>query len=149
MHRDGRGFTVLYGDLDGFKPVNDRLGHHAGDEALRVLGQRLAAAVRDQDAVARIGGDEFVVLLDLAAPDAVAAAIARIEQRIRAPMHLGSEVVAIDISLGAAAWPDDGTDARTLLDAADAAMFARKRLGRADEDADEETRPTGGRAHRP
>jgi diguanylate cyclase (GGDEF)-like protein len=113
--------SVLLLDLDGFKPVNDALGHAAGDEVLRVVAARLAGAVRPDDLVARLGGDEFVLVL-AGEPDAAAA---RIREAIAAPIAVGGTTVRVGASIGlATARPGAGLE--TLVREADAAMYAAK-----------------------
>jgi diguanylate cyclase (GGDEF)-like protein len=118
-------------DLTAFKPLNDRFGHAAGDEALRVVGQRLAADVREADLVARVGGDEFVVLIDaLDEPGALAARAAALLARLARPMQLrGSaiaEPVAVGANIGGAISPLHGREEHALLAAADRAMYLAK-----------------------
>jgi len=130
--RDGApGGALLYLDLDDFKAVNDSLGHDAGDQMLTVVGQRLRASVKESDTVARIGGDEFtVVLREL--PDAATAQIVarRILDTLSAPIWLGGEGRRIGVSVGIAAFPADGLDCDGLLRCADAAMYRAKQRGR-------------------
>ncbi len=121
--------AVLYVDLDGFKGVNDSLGHAAGDELLRVVGARLTAAVRAGDVVARLGGDEFAVLLpgaDAALLDQVAD---RVVQVLRDPVQVAGGTAAVTASVGGAtALPGD--TAEELLHRADTAMYDAKRSGK-------------------
>ena len=127
-------FGLLFIDLDGFKSVNDRYGHETGDQVLEAVAQRLLAAARDGDVIARYGGDEFVVLLldlESAAPGAAAAAAAeRYAAAIRAPSTVASAPDAsfsISPSVGIAVYPDHGDSGSELLMRADAAMYAAKR----------------------
>jgi diguanylate cyclase (GGDEF)-like protein/PAS domain S-box-containing protein len=119
---------VLMLDLDGFKAVNDRFGHAAGDAALREVAARLRRSVRERDMVARTGGDEFVVVLaDLSADeDAAHEAAQRIEAAFVAPLRLDASEVQLHAAVGVACFPADGLDADALLGAADRAMYARK-----------------------
>lgn len=122
---------VAYLDLDGFKPVNDRLGHDAGDRLLVVAAQRLTRALRPQDCVARLGGDEFVILLpDLAHAQDCRHALGQVMQSIGSPYQLGSERVSVTASIGFTLYPQDDADADTLLRHADQAMYAAKQAGR-------------------
>lgn len=125
------GGALLYLDLDDFKHVNDTLGHAAGDRVLILIGQRLRACVKESDTVARIGGDEFTVVLrelpDVAAASAVAQ---RIIDSLAVPVLLGGERREIGVSVGIATFPDDGLDGDELLHRADAAMYRAKQQGR-------------------
>ncbi len=123
--------AVAYLDLDGFKPVNDRLGHGAGDRLLVSVAQRLQQALRSTDCVARLGGDEFVVLLPgLDSRTQCEALLQSLMQRIAAPYALGAERVIVTASIGYTLYPEDGADADTLLRHADQAMYAAKQAGR-------------------
>jgi diguanylate cyclase len=122
--------AVLYIDLDGFKPINDVLGHHVGDEVLRQVAQRLRTGLREDDFVARIGGDEFV-LVSQGPMDRIAAG--RLAQRIvdatALPIHVVEQDIHVSASVGVALFPDDGDETRVLV-CADAAMYAAKHAGR-------------------
>ena len=127
--RTGHGVAVLYLDLDGFKVVNDRLGHDAGDQVLREVALRLQRGVRQDDLVARVGGDEFVALLPGCRNAKAAEAIAdNLRTCLLPPFRLTDSVFQLDASIGIACFPDDGTDAEALLAQADRAMYAAKRL---------------------
>ena len=122
---------VLFVDLDDFKLVNDRLGHSAGDALLCEVAQRLQAAVRSGDTVARISGDEFaIVLADLARPDDAAVVAQKILERLAQPVALAGEQTFVTASIGIAAFPGNGDNAEALLGAADAAMYRSKQAGR-------------------
>jgi diguanylate cyclase (GGDEF)-like protein len=124
----GRELALLYIDLDGFKCVNDSLGHAAGDAVLREVARRLASAVRPSDAVARYGGDEFVVLCDAIGSRAVAQSIVqRIEALLGRPMMIGDMNLRIGASVGVAFSQADG-DVDALLAEADRAMYVAKRM---------------------
>jgi diguanylate cyclase (GGDEF)-like protein/PAS domain S-box-containing protein len=131
--RQGHSLALLFLDLNGFKAVNDTHGHEAGDELLRQVGQRLVAAVRVTDTVARLAGDEYVVLLEpvsdpLADPVAVAA---KIDAAIAMPFVLETTTVQVSVSIGSAVYqPGCGTSADELLSGADSAMYAAKRSGK-------------------
>ena len=119
---------VHYLDLDGFKPVNDVHGHAAGDEVLCEVARRLASLVRGEDVVARIGGDEFVVLQAAATESAIETFVERLAGAFAASIVLSSGVrVSVGASLGTARFPRDGSDLEVLLRAADAAMYGMKR----------------------
>ncbi len=129
--RGGRALAVAYVDLDGFKAVNDARGHDAGDAALRLIGRRLAAAVRDQDTAARLGGDEFgVLLLDVGGVDEAESVAAKLRAAVRAPLDLDGGEAHLDASIGVALFPEHGRDADALMRAADGAMYAVKSKGR-------------------
>jgi diguanylate cyclase (GGDEF)-like protein/PAS domain S-box-containing protein len=125
-------FAVLYIDLDGFKGVNDRYGHHIGDQVLRQVADRLTANVRDSDTVARMGGDEFTIILDVIKMPEAALFVA---QKIRAKIDKGFDVFAhqakVTASIGISLYPTHGMDAETLLKVADQAMYQAKEKGNA------------------
>ncbi|WP_436529333.1 diguanylate cyclase domain-containing protein [Actinoplanes sp. HUAS TT8] len=121
------GPAVLFCDLDGFKPVNDRLGHAAGDELLIAVADRLRGCVRENDLVSRFGGDEFVLICQ--GPDAIEAVTTRIAAMTAEPFTAGGEQVRIGVSVGAAeARPDDTVD--TVIRRADLAMYEAKKSKR-------------------
>lgn len=123
--------AVCYLDLDGFKPVNDRFGHAAGDRLLVEVAQRLKACVRGGDTVARLGGDEFVLLLSgLADIHECDQALNRISASLTRPFAITGEEVTISASIGVTLYPHDGSDADTLLRHADQAMYVAKQAGR-------------------
>ncbi|RKZ14632.1 hypothetical protein DRQ50_08665 [bacterium] len=126
----GRPLALAFLDLDGFKPINDTHGHQAGDEVLRVVARRLLASFREYDLVARIGGDEFAVVLRRAAPPPPAPA--RLEAalaEIRAPIHWEGVDLQVSASVGVVLFPGHGRTATDLLAAADAAMYRAKESG--------------------
>ncbi|MCO5161235.1 MAG: diguanylate cyclase [Mesorhizobium sp.] len=129
----GRGAVMAlhYLDVDGFKPVNDRLGHKAGDELLVAIAERLLGTVRKHDTVARLGGDEFAIVQTgiRESRDAVSLAT-RVMKAIAAPFPVAGEAVSIGISIGIAIAPSDGLEPEDLLRKADAAMYASKGSGR-------------------
>lgn len=129
--RYGFPLSLVYFDLDGFKSLNDRLGHAAGDAALKAVAERLAANVRDSDVVGRMGGDEFAVVLvqaDQATAESKAASLAEaIEHDLGVP---GAEGARLQVSYGVRAIDPDA-DPEALIAEADAAMFAAKRRRRA------------------
>ena len=126
-----RQFALLYLDLDGFKRINDTLGHGCGDQLLRSVAGRLVAGVRASDTVCRQGGDEFVVLLSEVegAADAAASA-ATILRTLAAPHAIDDHQLEITASVGISLYPRDGRDGETLLRCADSAMYRAKRGGR-------------------
>ncbi|HWA39508.1 MAG TPA: EAL domain-containing protein [Burkholderiales bacterium] len=129
--RHGKNAAFLFIDLDNFKQINDRLGHHVGDGLLKAIAARLRATVRGDDFVARLGGDEFCVLLqDIADPREAAAVAQKLVYELGAPIPAGSEEVAAGASIGIACVPADGEDVPTLMRLADAAMYRAKHRGR-------------------
>jgi diguanylate cyclase (GGDEF)-like protein/PAS domain S-box-containing protein len=130
--RSGSILAVCFLDLDGFKSVNDQFGHAAGDEVLREIARRLRGAMRGGDTVARIGGDEFVLLLSGARTRAeIDRALGRMISVARLPVDLPThQVVRLSASVGVAAFPDDAADPQQLLRLADAAMYHAKLLGK-------------------
>jgi diguanylate cyclase (GGDEF)-like protein/PAS domain S-box-containing protein len=130
--RSGTILAVCFLDLDGFKSVNDRHGHAAGDELLREVGRRLKGAMRGGDTVARIGGDEFVLLLSGARTRLeIDRALGRMISVARLPVELPThQVVTLSASVGVAAFPDDAVDPAQLIRFADAAMYDAKLLGK-------------------
>ncbi len=120
--------AVLVLDLDRFKEVNDSLGHHAGDELLRVVGPRISGALRQGDLAARFGGDEFAVLLAaLQSPEEALVAAWRILRAVHQPIQIGDMTVRVEISIGLAVSHRGGVDVETLLQQADVAMYSAKR----------------------
>jgi diguanylate cyclase (GGDEF)-like protein len=129
--RQGRKLAVLYIDLDKFKPVNDTYGHVTGDELLRVLSVRMQQMMRETDVVARIGGDEFSVLLaDLDDVSGSYIVACKLLDMLSQPVVSRRGTHAVGASIGISAYPDDGNDPQTLLRLADAAMYRVKQGGR-------------------
>ena len=125
--REHRKLAVLFLDLDGFKHVNDTLGHAVGDDLLKVVAQILLASVRQSDTVARLGGDEFVIMLDNPANrDEVTHIASRIVTKINEPMSLRGHPIHIGTSMGIAIFPNDGSTPTDLVQNADKAMYAAK-----------------------
>jgi diguanylate cyclase len=130
-HRDSQSFAVLLLDLDRFKQINDSLGHHAGDAVLHEVSRRLRGAVREVDTVARIGGDEFVIVLSPPAGREEAAALGqRVIDALRAPLTINDVEIHVTSSIGIAVYETDGSTAESLLMHADAAMYCAKQRGR-------------------
>jgi diguanylate cyclase (GGDEF)-like protein len=124
-------FAILFMDLDGFKTINDSLGHSAGDQVLAAFAQRLQACVRATDTVARLGGDEFVVLSENLVARQDAGLIAEgVLERMREGVWSDNEPLQVMPSIGIALFPQDGDSVDTLLKHADAAMYEAKRAGR-------------------
>lgn len=123
--------ALLFIDLDGFKVINDNLGHAQGDLLLTKVAQRLRDGVRRSDTVARLGGDEFMVLISYAGEERNAALLAKqLLEQISPPCEIGGRDVYTTASIGISLFPDDGSDADTLLKCADMAMYAAKEAGR-------------------
>ena len=123
---------LLFMDLDGFKDINDSLGHDAGDEVLRQVALRFASVVRENDTLARIGGDEFVVLLGNLGPDAdtaVSAVAVKCIEALNAPFYLAGTVCVVGVSIGIS-WGDGNSSESSLLLAADRVMYQAKKTGR-------------------
>ncbi len=121
---------VCYIDLDGFKPINDRLGHAAGDELLAACGARIARLIRPADFVGRIGGDEFAVIVATPGAD-VDAVCRRISAALERPFTIAAAEVRLGASVGHAMYPDDARGASAVVRAADEAMYREKRARRA------------------
>jgi diguanylate cyclase (GGDEF)-like protein/PAS domain S-box-containing protein len=131
--RRASGLAVLFIDLDGFKVVNDSLGHEAGDRLLCETGNRLKQVLRGSDVVARFGGDEFVVLLqEISDVDPVATVARKILAAITQPVDLMGRLHRVTASVGISLYPSDAEEASTLLKHADAAMYVVKERGKND-----------------
>ena len=127
--REPRKVAVLFVDLDGFKPINDMLGHAVGDEVLKEAARRLRTTTRDSDTVARIGGDEFVLLAEDVSDMADCASLAnRVIQVLAQPLEVQGHQVTLSGSVGVALYPEHG-DRLKLVQNADAAMYTAKRAG--------------------
>jgi diguanylate cyclase (GGDEF)-like protein/PAS domain S-box-containing protein len=131
MRREAN-IAVFYLDLDHFKVVNDSLGHQVGDRLLQIVAGRLRVATRGDDTIARMGGDEFVIMLNNISDEEAAAGIAqKIIDELTRPMTIDNEELHITPSIGISLCPQDGRDAQELLKHADAALYQAKRMGRA------------------
>ncbi len=124
-------FALLFLDLDGFKEINDGHGHATGDSVLRIVATRLSKAIRESDTVARIGGDEFVVLAPrILKPQNARELAARLVDVLATPMKVGQKTLAVSTSVGVALFPFDALERDALLRSADAAMYVSKRAGK-------------------
>ena len=129
--RNRTALAVLFLDLDGFKRINDSLGHAIGDSLLQSVAARLSAGLRESDTVSRLGGDEFVILLTaIARPEHAAMKAERLLTKIRRDHTVGEHQLRITASIGISTYPDDGADAEALLTDADMAMYVAKAHGR-------------------
>ena len=126
------GLAVLFADLDGFKEVNDRFGHHGGDEALISLSQRLSGSLRSSDSLARFGGDEFMMLLeDVETDEKLQRAVDRVRAAVtEVPFVVGGHPHALDITIGVVRADESHESPDDLVRDADAAMYHAKELGR-------------------
>jgi diguanylate cyclase (GGDEF)-like protein/PAS domain S-box-containing protein len=129
--RRGNSIALLLIDLDGFKKVNDNLGHDVGDEVLKVVARRLVACVRACDTVCRLGGDEFVVLLDdPARPEDAQQVAQKLVAAASDPIRIGDHVIGVGASIGISVAPHNGDEIDALLRCADEAMYRAKQSGR-------------------
>ena len=129
--RSGRSLGILLLDLDGFKLVNDSLGHEAGDELLKRVADRIEFCTRESDMVFRVGGDEFTVVMEsLATPETAGLLAQRLLEALAMPVRLGEREVIVGASIGIAVYPGPGTTAESLVKDADVAMYRAKEGGR-------------------
>jgi diguanylate cyclase (GGDEF)-like protein len=129
--RSGLSFAVLFMDLDGFKAINDSLGHAVGDGLLIAVAQRIRACIRGEDMVSRLGGDEFVVVMaNLSSPDVVEGLAENILNVLRQDFRVDEAVLRVTSSIGIAVYPNSGDTADALMKNADAAMYEAKQSGR-------------------
>lgn len=130
VNERGGCFALMFIDLDGFKPVNDAFGHHMGDQLLREVGLRLREDLRSQDTLARIGGDEFVLLVQLTQPDDAMGLAERQVGLINRAFKVAEHELKISASIGIALFPGNGSNPQDLLMNADAAMYHAKGMGK-------------------
>lgn len=129
--RNKKEVALIFIDLDGFKGVNDTLGHNAGDRVLKETAKRLESRLRTSDTVSRVGGDEFLVLLtEVSSRQAVSNVANELIQAVAKPFYIDSEVVKIGASMGIALYPEHGDDFSSLTQAADQAMYTIKHSGK-------------------
>ena len=124
-------FSVFFMDLDHFKQVNDSMGHDAGDEVLKIFAERIQKCIRVEDTVARMGGDEFTIILEnlnsVQSPTVIAEKILKVMQE---PLEVYEQQLYLTVSIGITVYPDDGNDTQSLIKNADAAMYKAKSDGR-------------------
>ncbi|RAK19419.1 diguanylate cyclase (GGDEF)-like protein [Anoxybacillus vitaminiphilus] len=123
-------FSIMFLDLDGFKEVNDTLGHEAGDLLLKTVSQRLKKCVRANDIVARIAGDEFIILLPGISHEQAVKIAERVIETLQAPIVIGNNSVSVTTSIGISSYPLDGNEIKMLVKKADIAMYQAKRSGK-------------------
>jgi len=123
-------FALMFIDLDGFKAINDSLGHHIGDLLLIEVANRIRSIMRAHDTVARLGGDEFVLLVDLKERDDAVAIADKLVNIVNEPFHIQRHALSVSASVGIAIYPEDGSTRHDLVINADAAMYHTKRSGR-------------------
>lgn len=128
--RTGQHFSIIFFDLDRFKDINDSLGHGIGDKLLIEVGKRTKSVLRKEDILARIGGDEFLIILSGSLEEASTASARRIIEAFEAPFLVDRQRLKMSCSMGIAIYPEHGTDHETLLKHADTAMYEAKRQGR-------------------
>ena len=129
--RNHGSMAIVYLDLDGFKEINDMLGHSVGDAVLRMVAGRLTAAVREEDTVGRLGGDEFVIALwNAGSVEDVVTVASKLIKLVSMPYVVGDQTVSMTASAGIGIYPSHGADAHTLLERADSALYAAKRAGK-------------------
>jgi len=129
--RNKSAMAVVYLDLDGFKQINDTLGHGAGDNLLKMVAGRLVATVREEDTVARVGGDEFILALwHVSGADYAVTAASRAIEAVSQPYDIEGNTVSITTSAGVSIYPDHGEDADTLMKSADLALYEAKAAGK-------------------
>jgi len=132
--RHGKPLAVLFLDVDGFKAVNDALGHAAGDGVLQEIAKQLSKTLRESDTISRYSGDEFVIVLsEIANGDHAAIVAKKLLKVIAGPHRIGTQDVRVTASIGMALYPDHGQNAETLIANADAAMYGAKREGHGQE----------------
>lgn len=129
--RNHSAMAVVVLDLDGFKQINDSLGHAAGDAVLKSVAKRLVATVREEDTVARVGGDEFLIALwQVSSAEDAASVVQKLIEALAQPHDIEIDSVCVTASAGVGFYPADGEDAGTLIESADQAMYRAKRGGK-------------------
>ena len=128
--REQSDMALLYLDLDGFKEINNTLGHAAGDALLKMTAARLAETVREEDTVARLGGDEFVIVLRLSGAAHASQVASKVIEAVSQPYLIEGRSASITVSVGIGLYPVHGEDADTLLKSADLALYEAKGAGK-------------------
>lgn len=128
--REQSGMAAIYLDLDGFKEINNTLGHAAGDTLLKMVADRLKATVREADTVARLGGDEFVIVLRVSGAADATLVAGKVIDAVAQPYLIGAQAASVTVSAGIGLYPEHGEDAATLLKSADVALYEAKRSGK-------------------
>ena len=129
--RSKKKIAVLFVDFDGFKKVNDNLGHSVGDALLEAVGVRLKSCLRQEDTVARLGGDEFVLILpEINNRDAAGILASKLLETIRPAFMIEGKEVKITLSIGISLFPDNGDAVKVLIKRADEALYLAKNKGR-------------------
>lgn len=128
--RERTHMALLYLDLDGFKNVNNTMGHPAGDAMLKMVAGRLQSTIREQDTVARLGGDEFVIVLGQAGADEAAQVAEKVIESVSRPYEIEGQPARVTVSVGIGLYPFHGDDAETLMKRADLALYEAKRSGK-------------------
>jgi len=128
--RKDHDFAIMFLDLDGFKDVNDSLGHDVGDALLKDVSIRLTASVREEDFVSRIGGDEFIIVFEETSIEELEGITSQIIQNIGNPYYLSNKRACVTPSIGISIFPDHGDEIDSLVDHADKAMYAAKNTGK-------------------
>jgi diguanylate cyclase len=128
--RKNHDFAIMFIDLDGFKNVNDTLGHDVGDALLKDVAIRLTSTVREEDLVSRIGGDEFIIVFEETCREELETISSRIIGSIGNPYFLADKEAHVTPSIGIALFPEHGVEIDSLVDHADKAMYAAKNSGK-------------------
>lgn len=128
--RHHHNFTIMFIDLDDFKIVNDTMGHEAGDILLKEVAARLNQTIREEDLIARIGGDEFIVVLEETNQEEIEDIAQRVVENVALPYIINDKEAKISLSIGISMYPDDGEDKETLIEHADQAMYFAKNRGK-------------------
>ncbi|MBI1363100.1 MAG: diguanylate cyclase [Proteobacteria bacterium] len=130
-YRGKKEVSLMFLDLDGFKPINDTYGHEVGDEVLKTVAKRLGACVRDDDVICRLGGDEFVLMFPgLVDRDSIKQRADLVLEQINEPYWVGDSRVTMGVSIGIAIAPQDGSDGESILNSSDEAMYVAKKQGK-------------------